>query len=434
MNRSASKLGVFVVAVLLLSAVSSWAQSSGAITGTLVDPRGALIAGASVQAFDEAKGVIVRTTTSGADGLFQLQPLQPGKYSVRVKANGMKEMERRNLVLDSRQVLGLGEVQLQLGSVNETMTVEAQTPLVETANADHSAVIDSKLVTETSLNGRDFQSLVKTLPGVVSNDSSDFRLAFNNTNSFHVNGMRGSQNNFFLDGVVNTDVGANDGQFTQLSMDAVGEFKLLTNNFGAEYGRNPGVIMEVNTKSGGRQFHGSLYEFNREDGFDAAPFGSQGVKGTLRFHQYGGNVGGPIPIPHFKDKLFFFFNYEGTKAIQPNSHIQYASATEPGLGIGYKLPDPKWLGIGTPNGDLDFTSAYQFDPNTHAPLPLGSSGFQQGQIFVPGSITGYDSSGNPTGGVPICGTASAPCNIVPGSMLSAQAGAMKRESKYSTSC
>ena len=94
MNRSASKLGVFVVFVLLLSAVDSWAQSSGAITGTLVDPRGALIAGASVQAFDEAKGLIVRTTTSGADGLFQLQPLQPGKYSVRVKANGMKEMEK----------------------------------------------------------------------------------------------------------------------------------------------------------------------------------------------------------------------------------------------------------------------------------------------------------------------------------------------------
>jgi Carboxypeptidase regulatory-like domain/TonB-dependent Receptor Plug Domain len=406
MNRSASKLGVLVVFVLLLSAVGSWAQSSGAITGTLVDPRGALVAGASVQAFDEEKGVVVRTTTSGADGLFQLQPLQPGKYSVRVKASGMKEMERRNLVLDSRQVLGLGELQLQLGSVNETMTVEAKTPLVETANSDHSAVVDAKLVAETSLNGRDFQSLVKTLPGVVSNDASDFRLAFNNTDAFHVNGMRGSDNNFYLDGAINTDVGANDGQFTQLSMDAVGEFKLQSSNFAAEYGRNPGVLMAVNTKGGTRQFHGTLYEFHREDSFDATPFG-QSSTNFLRFNQYGGNIGGPIPIPHAKDKLFFFFNYEGTRGERPGN-TQFNSQVRPGLGRGYTLPDPKWL-------QGDFTSAYSGGQ-------LGHSPFENGQIFVPGSIT-YAPDGQVLNGTPICGTVASPCNVVPQSLFSSQAQA-----------
>ena len=103
------------------------------------------------------------------------------------------------------------------------------------------------------------------MPGVVSNSGSDFRLAFNNTDQFNVNGLRGSMNNVYLDGSINTDVGANDGQYTQVSLDAVGEFKVQTSTFNAEYGRNPGVLININTKSGGTKFHGTLYEFLRND-------------------------------------------------------------------------------------------------------------------------------------------------------------------------
>ncbi len=150
--------------------------------------------------------------------------------------------------------------------------------MVETSTAQKSFVISSKEVTEIPLNGRDFQSLMRTLPGVVSNDTSDFRLAFNNTNSFNVNGQRGSSNNVFLDGAINTDVGANDGQYTQISLDAVGEFKLQTSAFNAEYGRNPGVMISINTKSGGSSFHGTAYEFLRNDAFDARrPFDTTGI-------------------------------------------------------------------------------------------------------------------------------------------------------------
>src|SRR5215472_11338410 len=298
---------VLLLLGMLVFVVPLRAQNSGSIQGTVADQQGALVAGATVEAIDQEKGVVVRVTATGTEGLFNLQPLQPGIYTLRVRAKSMKELSRPDLHLDSRQVMGLGQLTLMLGAANEVITVESRAPLVETATADHAAVIDAREVQEISMNGPDFQSLVRTLPGVVSNDSSDFRLAFNNTDSFHINGMRGSNNNVYLDGAINTDVGANDGQFTQLSMDAVGEFKLQTNNFAAEYGRNPGVLLAINTKTGGQQFHGTVYEFNREDGFDANSFFNKvqtnGLAQTprpkteLRFNQYGFNVGGPIPFP-----------------------------------------------------------------------------------------------------------------------------------------
>jgi hypothetical protein len=342
LNPLARTVRLVSLAAVALFAVQTMAQNSGTIQGTVTDAQGAVIAGASVQAIDQAKATVARQVTTSGDGLFVLQPLDPGIYTIRVSAKGMKNLDRTNVVLDNRQVLGLGELRLEVGATTEHITVEAQTPLVETATSDRSLVIDQRQVTEISMNGRDFQSLVRTLPGVLSNDTSDFRLAFNNTDSFHVNGLRGSDNNFFLDGAVNTDVGANDGQFTQLSMDAVGEFKLQNSNFAAEYGRNPGVLMAVNTKSGGQHYHGTLYEFNRQNGFDsnyyfnkADQFGNVLAKpqplSALHFNQFGGNIGGPIPLPHAKDKLFFFFNYEGTRAIKPNG------------GQFYNMPDPAWL-------------------------------------------------------------------------------------------
>src|SRR5215469_10470538 len=326
MTRAAWSYRALCALVMALFSLPLCAQNSGSIQGTVTDQQGAVLPGVTVQALDQEQGIVIRQTTTDANGLFNLHPLQPGTYTVRLRAKGMKELSQLDLHLDSRQVMGLGELRLMVGAVNETVTVESASPLVETATSDHSAVIDSRQVQEISMNGRDFQSLVRTLPGVVANDPSDFRLAFNNTDSFHVNGMRGSDNNVYLDGAVNTDVGANDGQYTQLSMDAVGEFKLQTSNFAAEYGRNPGVLLAINTKSGGKRFHGTLYGFHREDGFDANyffnKFNPDGTpqtpptpKSEPRFNQYGFNLGGPIPLgklsPWHDKKMFFFFNFEG---------------------------------------------------------------------------------------------------------------------------
>jgi len=394
MNPSASKFSVLCLLVIALFALPLQAQNSGSIQGTVVDQQGAVIPGATVQAVEQQQGLVVRGTMTDANGNFNLQPLQPGIYTVRVRATGMKELSRPDIHLDSRQVLGLGDIKMTVGAANETMTVETTAPLVETATADHSNVIDSREVQEISMNGRDFQSLMRTLPGVVSADPSDFRLAFNNTDSFQVNGMRGSNNNVYLDGAVNTDVGANDGQYTQLSMDAVGEFKLQTTNFAAEYGRNPGILIAINTKSGGKQFHGTVYEFNRENGFDANYFFNKfqpdGVTpivpptpaSELRFNQYGFNLGGPIPLggmSRWKNpKMFFFFNFEGTRAMTPNG------------GTSYTLPNRAFLGMGTPAGVADFSSLLVNSPAFDYWDPTcqyGAAAPPQGTVFMPGTVT-----------------------------------------------
>ncbi len=255
---------IFVLAL----AIPAFAQT-GSIQGVLVDAAGASIPNAKIAAYDQAKQIVARETISGQNGGFFLSPLLPGRYTIKVEATGFKAVERTDLTLDQNQIMNLGSLTAEVGQTSESVTVEAQVPLVETSTAQKSFVISSRQVTELALNGRDFQSLMRTLPGVVSNDASDFRLAFNNTNSFNVNGARGSANNVFLDGSINTDVGANDGQYTQISLDAVGEFKVQTSAFNAEYGRSPGIMISINTKSGGSQFHGTAYEFLRNNAFDA---------------------------------------------------------------------------------------------------------------------------------------------------------------------
>src|ERR1700743_1665812 len=266
---------------------------TGSITGTVVDPSGAAIPGAKVQVTDQATGNLTREAGADAGGTFRALNLPPGTYRIKVSAPGMEELVRDGVVLDQDQTLGLGQVALTVGQASQTVTVTTQTPLIDTATSSNAAVVDQRQVTEQPLNGRDFESLLTTLPGVVTNNNSQFRLVFNQTDDFYVNGMRGTANNFFLDGIINTDVGANDGEYTALSLDAVGEFKTLTGNFNAEYGRSPGVMILINTKSGGDKFHGTGYEFNRNTDYNANDWFSNhagSARPELKFNQFGGNI------------------------------------------------------------------------------------------------------------------------------------------------
>ena len=226
------------------------AQTS-TITGTVVDQSGAAIPGAKVQIVNQATGDLTREAVIGCRRVHSVPlNLPTATYQIKVTASGMQELDRNGIVLDQDQSLSLGNLALTVGQASQTVTVTTQTPLIDTATSSNAAVISPRQVTEQPLNGRDFESLLTTLPGIVTNNTSQFRLVFNETDDFFVNGMRGTSNNFFLDGVINTDVGANDGEYTNLSLDAVGEFKTLTGNFNAEYGRSPGVMILVNTKSG----------------------------------------------------------------------------------------------------------------------------------------------------------------------------------------
>ncbi|HEY3128014.1 MAG TPA: carboxypeptidase regulatory-like domain-containing protein, partial [Acidobacteriota bacterium] len=265
-----SKRLMLILSLIIVACMPAAFAQSGEIQGTVADSQGAVIPGAKVEAIDENKKLLVREGLSGDDGTFHLLSLQPGRYTVRVELTGFKILERKGLVLDPNQKMDLGSLQLQIGEVSETVkVVETQVPLVETGTAQKSYVVTSNQITELSLNGRDFASLIKTLPGVSSNAQRDFQLSFNSTDGFNVNGTRGSMNNVYLDGAINTDVGANDGQYTQLSLEAVGEFKLQHSTFNAEYGRNPGILIAANTRSGGSDFHGTVYEFFRNEALDA---------------------------------------------------------------------------------------------------------------------------------------------------------------------
>ncbi len=394
----------FIFFLAMAGATSLLAQN-GTIQGTVTDPSGAVIPNATVDATDQDKGVLIREVQSGKNGEFQLQPLPPGNYSIKITAAGLETLERPNVPLELSQTLNLGQLALTVGRADTTVVVNTAPDLIETTTSEHSEVITSKEVTETPLNGRDFTSLIRTLPGIVSNQVSDFNLSFNSTTGFFVNGYRSSANNIYLDGAINTDVGANDGEYTQLSLDAVGEFKVLSGNYNAEYGRSPGVNIQINTKSGTRQFHGTLYDFNRNDFYDANKyeFNNAGNKiPKLRYNQFGGNLGGPIYIPKFSSgdhkKLFFFYNYEGTRATRPNP--------APATGrAAFDIPAQAQL-------TGDFSSLYRSGAST-------APGFQNGQIFKPGTIT-RDSGGNITGGVPYVG------NIIPASQFSRQAPAWQK--------
>lgn len=377
------------LALAFVCASLTFAQT-GTIQGTLVDPSGAAIRGAKIAATDQRKAVIVREVVTADQGGFQLGNIQPGLYTLKFTAAGFKTLTRTDVQLDQNQNLNFGNVTLEVGSTTDSITVEAEVPLVETSTANKSFTITSKQVTDLSLNGRDFQSLMRTLPGVVSNDRTDFRLAFNNTDAFNVNGLRGSNNNVFLDGAINTDVGANDGQFTQVSLDAVGEFKVQTSTFNAEYGRNPGIMISVNTKSGGKNFHGTLYEFGRNNALDARqPFDRSGTTQKLRFNQFGANIGGPLMIPKIssrKDpKLFFFFNYEKTLATRPSG------------GAFVDLPHPDILA-----GDL----SRLYRAGNILTAQGVDTGYRIGQVFQPGSLV-REAGGRIIGGQPYIG------NIIP---------------------
>ncbi len=414
-----SKIAAIAAFALSLTGTLLHAQT-GSLSGTVVDPSGATIVGAQVQIVDQSTGAVSRTAVSDNSGTFRALNVTAGTYQIKVSAPGMKELDRDGVVLDEEQSLSLGQLQLTLGQSSQTVTVSTETPLIDTASTSNSAVVDQRQVVEQPLNGRDFESLLTTLPGVVTNNNSQFRLVFNQTDDFYVNGMRGTANNFFLDGVINTDVGANDGEYTNLSLDAVGEFKTLTGNFNAEYGRSPGVMILVNTKSGGERFHGTAYEFNRNTDYNANDWFSnhQGsARPQLKFNQFGGNIGGFIPIPKISPisnkKAFFFFNYEGTRANRPNG------------GTYYTMPQPSMLGIGTPGGAADLSPVYRSgnlcDFNgTSTCTPIRDTNgnlVRNGQVFVPGTIK-YDSIGEVQTGTPYAG------NIIPASQFSSQYPAM----------
>ena len=390
------KIAIAILAALLLTLVAppAMAQSQN-ISGTVVDTTGAVVPDASVKINDAAKGGTARETTSDSTGRFQAINIQPGKYVIAVEKAGFKKVELA-VTLDVNSKLDVGQVTLTVGNVSEAVSVEAEaTPVVTTNTMDKAYLVDRTQMSELPMNGRNFTSLMNTIPGMTSAAQSDFNVNFNDVSQFHSLGGRGSQNNFYLDGSPNIDVGDNQSQYTQASIDTIAEFRVLQSGFNAEYGRNSGIVIAVQTKSGSNKFHGTAYEYFRNNALDAKCVLCNSLQPQLRYDQFGGNISGWIPVPKISTRadkrLFFFYNREMTRRNLPSS--SYADIPNASILSGNFSP---WL-LST---NMPYAPAYK-----------------NGTVFQPGTLT-RDGAGNITGGTPY------PNNTVPQSQWNSMGAAL----------
>lgn len=306
-------------------------EITGTILGTVTDTTGAIIPNATVTIRNVDRNAVQRTLKTNDAGEYTAPQLPIGHYSVKVDAAGFKAYDVSNLTLNVNDKLRVKAI-LQVGSVNETVSVQANALQVDTQSATAQGLITGVQVRELALASRNYEQLVALMPGVTS-DIGDALYAgvsapSGNTNetAFSMNGSFGTGNNWTVDGADNVDRGGNFTLLNYPSVDAIDEFKVLRGNYNAEYGRSSGGQINVITRSGKSKFHGGLYEFFRNDVLDANDWLSktQGVARTpFRYNDFGGTFGGPIFIPgHYntnRDKTFFFFSEEARRVVQSGS-------------------------------------------------------------------------------------------------------------------
>jgi hypothetical protein len=310
-------LVVIWCAVIAALAGTAHAQSrTGTLFGVVSDTTGAVLPGATVIATEEETSV-TRETTSDDQGRFEFPLLPIGRYTVRATLQGFSDAAVQGVRLETQQNREVA-ITMGLTGVQETLTVVGQSQLVEVDRRSSSLgqVINSEQVAELPLNGRNFVQLGTLAPGAVKGEGAFFNnkgtteVSIRGSTSLSVQGMRENANDFLIDGIDNNELTA--GAVSILpSVESIQEFKVLTNNYSAEYGSRGGGTVLVSTKSGSNTFHGSLFEFLRNDAFDARNF-FEAEKGKFRQNQFGGSLGGPI----VRGRTFFFADYMGFKIRQ----------------------------------------------------------------------------------------------------------------------
>src|SRR5207249_2391685 len=339
--------------------------ANGTIVGTVTDNSGAVVANANVDITNVATGTSSHATSS-SDGNFTVPYLAPGTYRVTVQAQGFQKAIADNITLAVAQQARVNVV-MKPGQVSETVQVEASSVSLDTDSAAVAQLVSQKQVEQLPLNGRNFLNLLFIGAGAVQTNGEQGQMRQGEGNAISINGGRPTSNNYTLDGLINTDTALNTPAVI-LSQDAIQEFKIQSETYSAEYGFSANQVNIV-SKSGSNQFHGTAFEFLRNDAFDAkAPL--QSAKPELRQNQFGFVLGGPIYIPKLYDgrnKTFFMVNYEGWRirnGINQNT---------------FNVPNPAWLGgdfsasgltpvtAGCVPGTLQF--CMPIDPQTGAPFP-----------------------------------------------------------------
>lgn len=310
-----------VLAVVLLLGTTSYAQTETArLQGTITDPSGGAVVGATVTATNVGTGRVA-TEQSNDQGYYVISGLPAGNYRLEVAQPGFEKVSR-NFELQVSQI-ALVDLQLTVGAATQTVTVTEGSPVVDAVTSDLGAVIEGRQIEELPLNGRNFTQLATLIPGVnrglptgaatgTSNNTETFRYAESGGASLSVNGLPPQANNFLFDGVDNNETLVNTIIFFT-NADALEEFRVITNIAPAEFGRAGGGVVTSTLKSGSNDFHGSAYWFHRDENLDSKFFFDSGPKPVLGRNQFGGTLGGPV----FKDKLFFFMDFQGLRLNQP---------------------------------------------------------------------------------------------------------------------
>jgi hypothetical protein len=306
-----SLLRLFILGLIAIPATVATSQgTSASLTGQVTDITGAAIPNAAVS-IQNADTNLTQTATSNATGVYLISPLPPGKYSLSVEANGFVRYVQTGITL-SVDVASTQNVVLKLGSSQETVTVTSDAELINTTTPELGMTVNEEAISQLPLNGRDPSSLVFLAPGVVNasygNGYQQSGFSFPTETGAAAGGGRQGSTYYLLNGVPNMD--------TYLGLaapfpnaDATQEFRVITNNFSAAYGFAPGAVVSIDTKNGTNQFHGGVFEFLRDQDFNATNWFSHHVD-PLHRNQYGGYVGGPI----LKNKLFLFLNYQATRS------------------------------------------------------------------------------------------------------------------------
>jgi hypothetical protein len=317
--------------IVSLSAAGLAQELAATLTGTVTDPSGAVVAGATVSVHSEDTGADLRTVTTSSTGNFNITNLPAGRYTVTVKNGGFQVYVARDVVLNVAEKHTL-DVGLKTGKASETIEVTAENTPIQTTTAEESGTVTGDQVRELALNNRNFEQLVLLQPGVANQLPDKVGFGLENNTSISINGARTGANNWTVDGGDINDSGSNGTLLNTPGIDAIQEFTLERSNYDAAFGRSGGGQVAVAIKSGTNQFHGSAFEFNRNNFYNANTFGDrQAIAGggapsdfktpIERYNDYGFTFGGPLFIPKVyhpsKNKTFFFWSEEWRKASLP---------------------------------------------------------------------------------------------------------------------
>jgi len=282
----------------------------GRITGTVTDQSGAVVPGVTVNAEEESSGVRSVAIT-GENGSYVFTSLTPGSYNLRVEREGFTGVRQTGIVLDAASSRTVNVV-LNPGVVTESISVSAGAEQIKTDSGEVSSTLDNRKLDQIAMNGRNYYNLVRLLPGVTTNPTDPAAIGVNMTGTF-INGSRNPSTGVFLDGVNNIANDQNSYQAVVPNPDTIAEIKVLTSSYTAEHGGNAGAMITIISKSGGKEFHGSLFEFFRHHKLDARSF-LAAQREDLRLNDFGATFGGPVFIPRKfnpdRNKLFFFTSFE----------------------------------------------------------------------------------------------------------------------------